>query len=171
MKFMYDDGGRKAAGFKGEAGDCVCRAICIAARLDYKEVYDRLADGTAKQRATKRTGKRKRSARNGINCKRKWFKDYMGELGFVWTPTMLVGSGCKVHLAEGELPEGRLVVQVSKHLTAVVDQVVRDTHDPRRDTHYVTSERRDLRPGEKLLADGKIAGVSKRCVYGYWTLN
>jgi len=21
------------------------------------------------------------------------------------------------------------------------------------------------------LADGKIAGVSKRCVYGYWTLN
>ena len=25
--FVYDDGGRKDAGYKGDAGDCVCRAI------------------------------------------------------------------------------------------------------------------------------------------------
>jgi hypothetical protein len=34
-KFRYDDGGRKAAGFKGRAGDCVTRAIAIAAQLPY----------------------------------------------------------------------------------------------------------------------------------------
>src|SRR5262245_46562233 len=28
--FVYDDGGRAAAGFKGKAGDCVCRAIALA---------------------------------------------------------------------------------------------------------------------------------------------
>jgi hypothetical protein len=27
MSWAYDDGGRKAAGFKGDAGDCVTRAI------------------------------------------------------------------------------------------------------------------------------------------------
>ena len=43
--FVYNDGGREAAGYKGKAGDCVCRAIAIAARLPYQEVYDRLAEG------------------------------------------------------------------------------------------------------------------------------
>lgn len=40
MKWKYSDGGRKAAGFKGEARDCVCRAICIADQLDYTTVYN-----------------------------------------------------------------------------------------------------------------------------------
>lgn len=30
MTFVYDDGGRSAAGFKGKTGDCVTRAIAIA---------------------------------------------------------------------------------------------------------------------------------------------
>jgi len=42
-------------------------------------------------------------------------------------PTMAIGSGCKVHLADGELPPGRLVVSVSKHYTAVTDGVIHDT--------------------------------------------
>jgi hypothetical protein len=63
-------------------------------------------------------------------------------LGWVWTPTMQIGSGCTVHLRADELPPGRLVVSVSKHLTAVIDGVIHDTHDcSRRGT---------------------------RCVYGYW---
>jgi hypothetical protein len=55
---------------------------------------------------------------------------------------MQIGSGCTVHLKANELPAGRLVVSVSKHLTAVVDGVIHDTHDCSR--------------GET------------RCVYGYW---
>ena len=45
--FIFNDGGRKAAGFKGKANDCVCRAISITTGLPYQEVYKRLADGNA----------------------------------------------------------------------------------------------------------------------------
>jgi hypothetical protein len=43
---------------------------------------------------------------------------------------MPIGSGCKVLLADGKLPLGRLVVSVSKHHTAVIDGVIHDTHNP-----------------------------------------
>ena len=143
--FVYNDGGREAAGFKGSAGDCVCRAVAIAAQLPYQEVYDRLAEGNASQRKSKRTGKQPRSACNGIYTTRKWFKDYMLELGFVWTPTMQIGSGCKVHLKADELPSGRLVCNVSRHQVAVIDGVINDTYDCSRE--------------------------GTRCVYGYWRMN
>ena len=142
--FTYNDGGREAAGYIGKAGDCVCRAIAIAADLPYAEVYKRLAEGNATQRKSSNTGKRSKSARNGIFTTRKWFKDYMLELGFEWTPTMTIGSGCKVHLTADELPAGRLVCNVSRHCVAVVDGMVQDTHDSTRD--------------------------GTRCVYGYWKI-
>jgi len=142
MRIVITDGGRKAAGFKGKAGDCVCRSIAIVTGLPYQQVYDRLAHGNGSQRASKRTPKRGVTASNGINTNRKWFDDYMAELGFVWTPTMHIGSGCTVHLKASELPKGRLIVAVSKHYTAVIDGVIHDAHDPSR--------------GET------------RCVYGYW---
>ena len=65
MRFQYDDGGRAAAGFRGDAGDCVTRAIAIATRQDYLTVYHSL-NALAK---SERTGKSKRgvsSARNGV---------------------------------------------------------------------------------------------------------
>ena len=55
--FTYNDGGRAEAGYKGRTGDCVTRAVAIAASLPYKEVYDRLAEGNATQRITKRSPK------------------------------------------------------------------------------------------------------------------
>ncbi len=140
--FKYNDGGRFKAGYRGDAGDCVTRAIVIASGHDYGEVYKRLAKETGGQRKSSRRSKRSRSARNGINTTRKWFKAYMAELGFTWTPTMKIGSGCTVHLRENELPMGRLVVVVSKHYTSVIDGVIHDTHNPSRD--------------------------GERCVYGYW---
>ena len=141
MTYQYNDGGRKAAGFKGIAGDCVARAIAIAADLPYTEVYATLAKGRGGQRAGKR-GKSSASARNGIDVTRKWFKDYMASLGFVWTPTMGIGTGCKVHLDADELPKGRLIASVSKHYSAMIDGVINDTTNPSRG--------------------------GKRCVYGYW---
>jgi hypothetical protein len=148
MKFVHDDGGRKAAGFKGHTGDCVARAIAIATGLPYAEVYGRLAKGNATQRLTKRSRKRKtanaKSAAHGILTGRKWFKDYMAELGFAWTATMQIGQGCKVHLKADELPNGSLVVALSRHMAAVIDGALHDTYDCTR------------------------AGT--RCVYGYWTL-
>jgi len=148
MNYQYDDGGRAAAGFKGRTGDCVARAISIAAELPYKEVYERLAEGNATQRKSKHSTRRassgKKTAAMGIWTKRKWFKDYMHSLGFQWTPTMHIGSGCTVHLKANELPLGRLVLNLSKHSAAVIDGVLHDTYDCSRD--------------------------ETRCVYGYWKL-
>lgn len=163
MIFIQDDGGRSDAGFKGSAGDCVCRSIAIASGRPYAEVYARLAAGNGSQRAGK-AGKRGKSARNGIFTGRKWFKDYMRELGFVWTPTMAIGSGCKVHLHDGELPMGRLVVSVSKHLTAVIDGAILDTHDPQRNAHTMHFN------GASSSNDPRVTHtIQRRCVYGYWT--
>ena len=157
MRVIITDGGRKDAGFESKnAGDCVCRAVSIASGLPYGDVYKVLAEGNATQRRGRdsvladgtrviRSQRPKvRSALNGISTKRKWFHDYMVSLGFEWTPTMQVGKGCTVHLRDGELPSGRLVVSVSKHMCAVIDGVIHDTHDPSRG--------------------------GTRCVYGYYAL-
>lgn len=141
-KFVYNDGGRQAAGFIGNAGDCVARAIAIASGESYKAVYNRLADGMANQRKSKRTPKQPRSARNGIYVKRKWFKDYMSELGFEYVATMGIGTGCQVHLKADELPKGKIICTLSKHYAAVIDGVINDTYDCSRN--------------------------GTRCVYGYW---
>lgn len=175
LTFQRDDGGREAAGFRGTAGDCVARAIAIATGRPYREVYDRLAAINATHR---HKGKmRARSARSGVLTGRVAFKRYMAELGFEWVPTMSIGSGCTVHLHDDELPMGRLVVSLSRHLTAVIDGVIRDTYDPRRDTHYVRSGDGtkvggpvEMRPGEWRNANG-ICGIARRCVYGYWRLD
>lgn len=137
--FQFNDGGRAAAGYKGKTGDCVVRAIAIATGHPYQQIYDIVNHAATFER----TGKRKRGvsdARTGVY--RTSIKRVMKSLGWTWTPTMQIGSGCVVHLRADELPPGRLVVSVSKHLTAVVDGVIHDTHDcSRRGT---------------------------RCVYGYW---
>lgn len=167
MKHIYDDGGRTAAGFKGKAGDCVARSVAITSGRPYAEVYAALARGMGKQRKSKGA-----SARNGVNTKRKWFKDYMASIGFKWVPTMLIGSGCKVHLRDDELPMGRLVVAVSKHYTAVIDGVIHDTFNPAADrgtTIYSPGCSLPIPKGARWLANGNGWAYSpERCVYGYW---
>lgn len=138
--WTYNDGGRVTAGFRGEAGDCVCRAVAIAAELPYREVYDTLNKLSQGERSTKRRRGKKSSAREGVF--KPTTRRYLESLGWKWTPTMHIGSGCTVHLRADELPPGRLIVSVSRHLCAVIDGVIHDTHDPSR------------------------AGT--RCVYGYW---
>lgn len=136
MRFVYHDGGRAAAGYVGEARDCVVRAIAIATGRPYADVYADLSKRTRERRA----GGIKCGPRSGIptTVVRKFFS----ELGWEWVPLMRVGSGCTTHLDASELPSGRFVVSLSKHVAAVIDGVVYDTHDPRRG--------------------------GTRCVYGYW---
>jgi hypothetical protein len=129
MQHVENDGGREAAGYKGKAGDCVCRSIAIAAGKPYQEVYDRLAHGMATQRRGKRSGKSHgvRSARSGVSTKRKWFKDYMAELGATWWPTCQIGLGAA---PISTLPQqGRLIVAFRRHYAAMIDGVLHDTWD------------------------------------------
>lgn len=128
LPWEYDDGGRSAAGYRGDAGDCVVRSLAIATETPYQEVYDDLRQRIG---GTPRDGVAKKHA-----------GAYLTERGYEWVAKMSIGSGCTTHLAVGELPAGRLVCRLSRHLVAVVDGVVRDTYDPTRD--------------------------GTRCVYGYW---
>lgn len=169
MKYLFDDGGRAAAGFQGRAGDCVARAVAIASGRPYAEVYAAIAaiEGTRRTRGVKRAA----SARNGVNVRRDAFKRYMRGLGFEWVATMGIGTGCRVHLDDAELPAGRLVVSVSKHYTAVIDGCIRDTHDPSRrgTTIYPPGYLGNIPAGARLLSNGNGWAYSpKRCVYGYW---
>ena len=129
MKFVEDDGGRAESGYKGHAGDCVTRAIAIATEIPYKDVYVALNEYAQRERP--RAGSRRSSARTGVF--RKTYHRYMLDMGWIWVPTMQIGSGCQVHLRKKELPKGRLVVRLSKHVTAVIDGTIHDTHDPQRD--------------------------------------
>lgn len=146
LGFRLNDGGREVAGFKGGAGDCVVRAIAIAAELSYLQVYEDLRvanQNYADQRNDKlarRLNAKGASPRNGNH--RNVFHNYILSHGFDWVPTMQIGGGCQVHLLANELPAGRLIVKVSKHLTAVINHVIEDTHNPSR--------------------------AGKRCVYGYY---
>jgi len=126
LKFVQNDGGRAAAGYRGKAGDCVTRAIAIATGLPYQEVYDRLNTIAGSERLTKRR-RRKSSARRGVHKDTK--RKLLESLGWKWTPTMGIGTGCRVHLRADELPNGRLVVALSRHSAAVIDGVLHDTYD------------------------------------------
>jgi len=117
------DGGRSEAGFQGSAGDCVTRAIAIAAQLPYAKVYRDLSE------LNKARGGKK-SARDGLP--KKVYQPYIESLGFRWVTTMRIGEGVKVHVRRDELPEGRLILRLSRHLAACIDGTVHDTHDPSR---------------------------------------
>jgi len=134
MDFIYNDAGRAAAGYKGRAGDCVVRAIAIAAQKPYQEVYDAINALALEERL--RRGRARSSARTGVG--RTTYERYLRLVGWEWVPTMQVGFGCRVHLRAEELPRGRLVVRLSRHLTAVIDGVIQDIYNPdRRGTRCV----------------------------------
>jgi len=151
MQFKFNDGGREQAGYKGQTGDCVTRAIAIASGKPYQEVYDALNETSQVERIGSRC-KGRSNSRTGVY--RKTYEKYIESIGGKWTPTMLIGQGCKVHLRDGELPMGRLVVKVSKHLTAVLDGVINDTHDPQR---------------HGIIVENGVTRPYSRCVYGYYT--
>ena len=147
LKLEVDDGGRAAAGYKGQAGDCVVRSIAIVTGLTYQKIYDDLFKANKEFRNTSRTKlarslkQKNDSPRSGTH--RVVLKKYLAQLGFKWTPTMFVGQGCKVHLKKEELPSGTLLISCSKHITVVKEGILHDTHDCSRN--------------------------GTRCVYGYWT--
>lgn len=142
QKFIQNDGGRNDTGFKGSTGDCVTRAIAIATGKPYKEIYGSLNVLSESERL----GKRKKSTSNSrTGVYRITYQKYLESQGWKWIPTMQIGQGCKVHLRSDELPKGSLIVKVSKHLTAMIDGVINDTHDCSRQ--------------------------GTRCVYGYFIKN
>jgi hypothetical protein len=139
--WVHDDGGRVASGYRGTApGDCAARAAAIASGRPYKEIYNRIINLARLERPGK--NRIRSHPREGVH--KRTMQRLMEEIGAEWTPTMGIGSGCTVHVRMHELPPGRLVLSLSRHYSACIDQVVHDLYDP-------------SRGGE-------------RCVYGYWEL-
>lgn len=138
MQFVYNDGGRQEAGYKGKTRDCVCRAIAIATEQPYEEIYKKLNELISASKQSK--AKKKSNSRTGI-CK-KYYHIFLINSGWKWVPCMKIGTGCQTHLRAEELPTGRLIIRLSRHLTTVIDGVLNDTYNCSRD--------------------------EKRCVYGYY---
>jgi hypothetical protein len=174
-QFIYNDGGRKASGFKGSTGDCVTRAIAIVTGKSYIEVYNalnELSKGCGSKLIKTSYGNsyvKSSSSRTGVQ--RRIYDKYLKSLGMKWTPTMLIGQGCRVHLDAEELPKGRIICRLSKHLTAVIDGVINDTFNPSREVHCTRpNDGKPLKYGEWLHEDGDvICSIQKRCVYGYYS--
>lgn len=139
----FDDGGRAAADMPAaRAGDCAARAIAIACSIPYLDACSLIDEfGQRERSSSRRRGARSGSQRGvfGPTMRR-----IMEHLGWTWTPTMRIGSGCTVHVRADELPRGRLVLALSRHYAAFIDGVLYDTHDSSRE--------------------------GTRCVYGYWKM-
>lgn len=114
------------------------RSIAIATKQPYEKVYNDLNNFKDSLRQTKHI--KGSHSRTGVS--RKIYERYLASLGWKWVPCMQIGTGCKVHLKSEELPKGRIITRLSKHLCAVIDGVIFDTFDPSRE--------------------------GTRCVYGYF---
>jgi len=128
LVWRYHDGGRGAAGYRGRARDCAARAIAIATGLEYAAVYRSLVEAAqlessplARGRNHPRTGMRKST-----------LERFLRALGWRWTPTHRVGARPRRRLNRLDLPAGRVIVAMARHVCAVVDGVIYDTHDPSR---------------------------------------
>jgi len=141
LDFQYNNGGRSEAGIKGKGNDCVVRAFAIATGKPYEEI-SALVESYCKEEKPGKRRRKKSNARTGVHTVTT--RKVAEALGFEWTPTMGIGTGCHVHLRQGEIPDGRIIAKVTRHLCAVIDGTIHDTLDPSRD--------------------------GTRCVYGYYSL-
>jgi len=141
VNYIYNDGGRQKAGFKGITGDCGTRALAICLNLPYKEVYNKIQEFCKLEKPSKRR-RGISSPRTGIHTHT--FHKIAEFYGLKWKATMTIGSGCTTHLKSLELPKGRIIARVSRHYVAVINGQINDIYDCSRN--------------------------GTRCVYGYWYL-
>tara|TARA_Y100000817_G_scaffold78551_1_gene60477 strand:- start:633 stop:1124 length:492 start_codon:yes stop_codon:yes gene_type:complete len=115
--FKYNDGGRSQY-FKGKnAGDCVVRAIAIALELDYKTCYDELA-------SLNKETEGKKTARGGTHKAN--YEKFLKRHGWVWhSAPKLEGRKARYY----DMPNGRIIMRMARHLSALVEQEIHDTWD------------------------------------------
>ena len=114
--FIYNDGGRSLAGYKGTAGDCGARALAIALDVNYRESYGILSE------ANKDFGFAK-SARNGIH--KEVYESVLNQLGWYWVSAPKI-DGRKARCSD---LKGRVIARQAGHYVAVIDGVPNDIWD------------------------------------------
>ena len=120
IPYQYADGGRKKAGFKGRAQDCVVRALCNALGFEsiYRDIYEELAILNKKSGSSK-------SARNGLQ--RRVYKPYYRK--FANEVISFKGHIVFAHEVWDQYgPEGgSIIVARWRHVAAMRDGVLLDT--------------------------------------------
>lgn len=117
MTYIFNDGGRQEAGYKGRAGDCGARALAIATKIDYQTAYKLIATANSSMGYAK-------SARNGI--RKEIYHEVLTVLGFKWYPApKFVGRKAKCV----DMPKGTVIARQAHHFVAVIDGVPHDTWD------------------------------------------
>jgi len=116
VRFIADDGGRRAAGFKGRTNDCVVRSIAIATRAPYRLVYDEVI--RLGRRYERCPSKERSHPRTGVCIVTT--KHLLALWGWEWCYAV---GGIRLR----DLPRGRYVVSMQGHVTAVCDRTIRDT--------------------------------------------
>jgi hypothetical protein len=149
LGFVYEDGGRGAAGFKGDAATASrARSPSLRASPTLRSTTTCMPrSGTMRRHIeTVRPGACRgatggRARHRAMACRRRSgspaSRSLVGDEFPQWGSARAARFTCA-----DELPAGRLIVRVSKHLVAVVDGVIHDTHDCTR--------------------------AGERCVYGYF---
>jgi len=115
--FVYDDAGRKDAGFKGRSNDCAVRSVAIALAMRYKDAQKVVKEFSAK-------GKLGSKAISGGVFKEDLDAALLS-LGWVWHKAP-VFKGRKARYSD--IP-GVAILRMAKHFSAVVDGELHDTWD------------------------------------------
>ena len=141
IDYIYDDGGRKKAGFKRIASDCLVRSLSIVTGIPYRKVYSFVARRMGKAGYPQTANADKYSydmpdlapikGKRGLYRIRKTVlpsaiqNQCLEALGFkkIWT------SGRKLTLTEAHERYGDCVVSTREHFMGIRDGVLRDTDD------------------------------------------
>jgi hypothetical protein len=154
MEFIYDDGGRAAAGFKGKTGDCGVRAIAIATGQPYQQVYDEI-NALAKERERVKWGRkavshRRSNSRTGVY--KRLMDIYLAGIGWRYVGTWDGEMPWRAQRDTARFPAGPIILNKRKHYIACQDGTIRDTYD--------STQARNFETGE-LVPEGCA-------IYGYW---
>ena len=159
LEFVVDDGGRKAAGYKGNTSDCVLRSLSIALGEDYEELRRELMEETENFANTSRSRKAKRQKKEGSSVFRGVYREIYSVIlkrrGWIRTGMSKIGSSKRYYLTKTDVPPVPVILHTRRHLTTSIDHTIRDTWDTRLSTVFKNGSPTD----EK----------SPRVYYSMWT--
>ena len=117
LPFEYNDGGRSNY-FKNQGGkDCAVRAISIATERNYLEVYKELTSLNLKHASIDEVGTYKKACH-----------EYLTNKGWKWHK---LKEENKLQKDNHIIPiKGKVICQMSSHLTAIINGVIQDTFQP-----------------------------------------
>lgn len=159
LEYTFNDGGRAEAGYVGDTGDCVVRAIAIAEQRDYEQVRRELMEYNRKYASTSRSRIAKKIQKRGATTRRgNWdvvYRKMLADHGWVRHSKIRVGDPARCYMVKSDIPPGRVILKVRKHVVACVDHVINDTFDCRESNVWV----------DGVPTDDK----KPKCVTSFWT--